>query len=299
LQAEEADARGLFGDPAIRGKLIAGRLLRMKSGGGTGRAAGRFLLDERLGAAYGMVPPCRLCADIGADHGKLSAALLEAGRAERMLVADISEMALAKARRLLAYARLSERAVFAVADGLDALDALEGEPVDVACILGMGGDTMAGVLQRGAHRLCGATLVLGAQTELPALRQALCDIGYRLREERIAEAAGRAYVLMRAAPATQEEAPYTDRELLLGPCLLREPTDAWERMLRRRTQLLETAEAAMRQAGNHKDSDRLCKAERELTYLREVLAGIQRRHLQQGSEKGEDDSNACSGQGDL
>jgi len=252
------------------------------------RPAGKHLLDGRLSAAYELVQPCKLCADIGADHGKLSAALLGDGRAEHMLVTDISEKALAKARKLLAYARLSDRATFAVADGLDALDALRGKQADVVCIVGMGGDTIAGVLRRGENRLCGAALVLGAQTELPVLRQALCDIGYRLREERVAEAASRPYILMRATPSAENEPLYTEKELLLGPCLLRELPAGWEQVLRRKERLLETAIAAMEQAESQKKPDampteqatsqrksnRLPIAKQELVYIQETLAAL-------------------------
>ncbi len=230
------------------------------------------LLDQRLATALALVPPCRLCADIGADHGKLSAALLLQNRAQRVLVSDISEKALGKARKLLAQWRLSSKAAFVVADGLDALAALGADRPEVVCVLGMGGDTMAGILRRGAARLSGATLVLGAQTELPLLRQALCEAGYRLRQERVAEAAGRFYLLLQAAPAEVGEPLYTERELFLGPCLLRDRPEGWDRMLRHKLGLHVTVERAVAEAGNHKDDERLLQIRREMAYLREALA---------------------------
>ena len=229
-------------------------------------------MDDRLAAAYDMVPPCGICADIGADHGKLSAALLGEGKAGHMLVSDISEKALAKARKLLGYLRLADRATFAVADGLQGLSALKGQAVEAVCILGMGGDTIGGVLLEGKERLCGATLILGAQTELPAVRNALCAIGYRLREERIAEASGRYYLLMKATPALAGEAAYTKQELLLGPCLLQTLPAQWRPVLERREQLLETAEAALEQSSSERSEARLAEVKRELAYVRGALA---------------------------
>ena len=246
----------------------------MENGASRQAAAGKRLLDARLLAAYELTPHCRLCADIGADHGKLSAALLGEGRVEHMLVSDISEKALAKARKLLATLRLSKRATFVAADGLQALDALEGRTAEAICLLGLGGDTIAEVLRQGRARLGGAVLVLGAQTELPVLRQTLCDIGYRLREERVVEVTGRFYIVMQACLAVEAEAAYTEKELLLGPCLLRSLPDAWALILRRREHLLHTAQEAMRQAENQKDRPRLSAVEQELFYVREALAAL-------------------------
>ena len=56
-------------------------------------------------------------ADIGADHGRLSAVMLLSG-ARSALVADISAAALEKARKRLHALGLDNRATFAVADGL-------------------------------------------------------------------------------------------------------------------------------------------------------------------------------------
>ena len=58
-------------------------------------------LDSRLQAALLLTQPCGVCADIGADHGRLSAALLQSGRAKQVLVADVSAPSLNKAKILL------------------------------------------------------------------------------------------------------------------------------------------------------------------------------------------------------
>ena len=84
-------------------------------------------LDARLARAFEMVPECRVCADIGADHGFLSAQLLMSGRVQRMHICDISAPSLDKARRLFAGDALESRAVFGVGDGLAPVD----EPLDV------------------------------------------------------------------------------------------------------------------------------------------------------------------------
>ena len=171
-------------------------------------------LDERLLTAASLFPACETGADVGADHGRLSCYLLEKDICQRMYVTDISEYSLSKARDLMARHRLTDRVTFAVGDGFLALDA----PVQAVAVLGMGGETVESILVNGQERLRGAALILSAQTELMRVRAAVADIGYHLDTEKIARAQGRFYVVMRAVPG---EIRYTERELLLGPCLMR------------------------------------------------------------------------------
>lgn len=234
------------------------------------------VLDARLRAAADWVQPCGVCADIGCDHGRLGATLLLENRCQRLLAADVSDKALRKARALLTGLGLTERATFAVADGLEALRALPGGQADAVCMLGMGGETLAGILRRGQSRLACATLLLGAQTEPPMVRAALEGIGYRLAGERIAEADGRLYLLMLARPAPEGAPPYTARELTLGPCLMKQLPPAWEPWLRHRLRLLETAAAAMRGA-RAADAARLAETEREAADTRLALAALARK----------------------
>ena len=228
-------------------------------------------LDERLQAAFDLVPPCNVCADIGADHGRLSAVLLFKERVQHMLVADLSPKSLAKARNHLKSLRLEHRATFAAADGLVALDSLPVARADTICILGMGAETLAGILIRGQEKLLGATLVLGAQTELPRLRQTVMEVDYRIREEQPVQSMGRWYLLMRATPASGEDVAYGSRELLVGPCLLRDKPPQGKAFLLHRKQLLPPLVQAIKQAKQIKDRERLAHLESELQHLESAL----------------------------
>lgn len=229
-------------------------------------------LDKRLGAAYDLIPLCRVCGDIGADHGRLSALCLLSGKAQHMLVADISPKALAKAQKRLEALGLANRATFAAADGLDALDALPQGKVDVLCALGMGGETIAGILTRGKDRLQGAALVLGPQTELPVVRQALHDIGYRIRQEQAVEENGRLYVLMGATPLGKGESPHTPEEILIGTELLLQSGREGRAFLARRERLVQKAVSAIRASASAKGLDRLAALEEELRCLQQALS---------------------------
>lgn len=175
-------------------------------------------LDERLQAAADLFTACDLGADIGADHGRLSCYLLFHDICKKMIVSDISDASLQKARHLLDMHGLTDRADFRVSDGLDALSG----PVQCAAICGMGGRLMSRILLRGQARLQNASLVLSCHTEIPLLRQTLCDIGYHITREQVVRAKGRFYIVLKAEKGLIR---YTDKELYLGPVLLKNAVD--------------------------------------------------------------------------
>ena len=182
-------------------------------------------LGPRLEAALSLFPRVSVGADIGADHGYLSLALLQRGLCARLWAADISAPSLAKAERLLARHGLSSRALFGVGDGFMPI----GEPVEAAAILGMGGVTIRNILRSQQGLLRGCRLVLSANTEMPSVRRTLMEIGYRIEREAVAEEDGRFYPMLLASPG---RAAYTEKELLLGPCLTRSrPDDTYRRYL--------------------------------------------------------------------
>lgn len=238
-----------------------------KLGGNTARM---MKTDKRLRAAADWVEPCEVIADIGCDHGRLGAMLLLENRAKHLLASDISEKSLEKARHCLRRHGLTGRAEFFIADGLEALD----QKADTVCILGMGGETLSGILLRGQNKLLGATLVLGAHTNLYIVRKTLQAIGYRLSGEQVVRSEGRMYVLLRAVPALGNEEPYTRRELMLGPVFLQERPDSWRPWLERRRHYLHKTVSAMTVAQSEPNEKRLLKAQEELKYTLDVLQNL-------------------------
>ena len=159
-----------------------------------------ILLDERLSAAAelarealtGMERP--VAADIGCDHGFLTAKLLETVPNLTMLASDVSAPSLEKARRLLAARGLSGRVTLAVADGLSAIESL----VDAVMILGMGAGTILKIVSEGRDKIGGAALIVQANVDLPLLRGGLAELGFAVQKEIYCRAAGRHYVTMLA-----------------------------------------------------------------------------------------------------
>ncbi len=182
-------------------------------------------LDERLQAAADLFSACDLGADIGADHGRLSCHLLHTNTCQRMIVADISDESLQKARNLLSLHCLDSRVEYRVADGLKAL---EGHKINCAAICGMGGALISKILTTGKSYLQDAALVICSHTDIPLVRKTLQEIGYHLASEKIVRAKGRFYVVMRAEAGYVS---YTEKELYLGPQLLKQPDEMLLRYL--------------------------------------------------------------------
>lgn len=173
----------------------------------------RIELDDRLNMLAALTPDCPVAADVGADHGFLGAWLLENRRCKRVQFLDISAPSLEKARRLIEDMQLEDRAVFSVGDGLEALL----EPAQAVIIAGMGGQTVAGIIERGREKLKGTRLIMQPNVGLYELRVKLQELGFRIIDERLARAGGRWYV---GIAAEEGAAAYKEEELLAGPVLL-------------------------------------------------------------------------------
>lgn len=165
-------------------------------------------LDARLQCLADLVPPCDIAADIGADHGRLACYLLARNVCRRMIVNDISEDSLSKSRRLLELHGLSARASLIRADGLDALT----EPVSAVVIAGMGGRTIAEIIQKH-EKIGSARLIVSAHTEMHMLRERLYEYGFFFEKEVVVRAGGRYYTVL---AAKRGPAQYTPSELYLG-----------------------------------------------------------------------------------
>ena len=171
-------------------------------------------LDARLSAIRDLAGSCARFADIGADHGRLGAHMLLRGLCERAQLADISEASLAKARRLIYGLGLTGRVDFCVGDGAKALK----EPPVVAVVAGMGGQTIAGIVERGRDMLKNARLVLQPNVAAPELRARLQAAHFRITNEVIARDGRRLYVIIAAEAG---EMRLTPEETEAGPVLLK------------------------------------------------------------------------------
>ena len=226
------------------------------------------MLDARLSLVFDLYPACKLGADIGTDHGYLPCALLEAGKADHMILTDISASALSNATSETVRRHLSSRVTLLTGDGLSPIT----EKCDVISITGMGGRTIRQILLNGLDKLCGATLILSAHTDLPLLRRTLGEIGYTLRSEKICKAAGRFYLVLLATPGVER---LTDQEIRLGSLLFTSEDACLPQYLAHRKQVLSKKLQGILSVCTDEQNPEINELQSDIAYLDRFLSSGQ------------------------
>lgn len=173
----------------------------------------RIQPDPRLEKLARMVGTCRTCADVGSDHGQLGVYLLQNGQCEHVVMTDISDASLQKARKLVRLLALEDKVEFAVGDGLAALN----EACDTVVIAGMGGETISSIMDGAVERFENTRFLLQANVAIPQLRKALNKNGFRITDEALVRDGRRIYVIIEAQAGNQE---LNEVELEIGPILI-------------------------------------------------------------------------------
>ena len=171
-------------------------------------------LDARLSAAADLVRPGQPVADIGCDHGKLTAVLAASGKYPKVIGADLRPGPLAKAAQTLEYAGCKDRAELRLGDGLSVLS--PGE-VSTIVLAGVSAQTTWEIIEKAPWGSApgGPRLVMVPATRHSDLRRWLWEHGFAFVADRPVQAAGRWYAVM-AAEYTGEVRTPTFQECLFG-----------------------------------------------------------------------------------
>ena len=141
------------------------------------------VLSERLSAIAESLPDHAVVCDVGSDHGDLPLSLLQMKKSPRVIVTDLNPLPLSRAKKNIENAGYLELAQFVLTDGIE--EVIPFDP-DVFVIAGMGGETIAGILDRALSRLCvGMRFVLQPMTKVSVLREFLYENGFLIQNERI------------------------------------------------------------------------------------------------------------------
>lgn len=158
-------------------------------------------LTPRLTAALALLAGSRVVADVGSDHGRLAAALLQRGVCERVVATDISAPSLEKGKSLMRRIGLDARVSFRVGDGLAVVS--PGE-CDAVALLGMGGTLMCRILEAADTPLGGAACaVLQPMRAQCDIREYLYRNMYQITDDRVIAERERLYQIFRAVPGTR------------------------------------------------------------------------------------------------
>ncbi len=152
------------------------------------------MLDFRLQTVASLVRQGSRLADIGTDHALLPCALVQNGHCPLAIASDVRVGPCEAARRSVAAAQLEERVEVRLGDGLATV---LPEEVDDIVIAGMGGETIAAILDAAPWtKEVRYRLVLQPMTRAEKLRRFLYENGFSIDEERIADDGKRCYTVM-------------------------------------------------------------------------------------------------------
>ena len=170
-------------------------------------------LTPRLKMIADLVPPCNVLCDIGTDHGYVAIYLAKKGIAKKVIAADIKKGPLLQAEKNIALFRAGDIVETRLSDGFSKIKDKEAE---CAIIAGMGGETIASILEN--EKGC-SYFVLQMQTAHRHLRDYLCKNGYVIEKEAICSEGRKMYT---AILAKRGESPVlSETELEIGPFLIK------------------------------------------------------------------------------
>ena len=141
-------------------------------------------LSPRLRLAADLVPQGARLADVGTDHAYLPACLLLEGKIPWAIASDLRKGPLDRARETARQYGCGDKMAFRLCNGLAGIR--PGE-VDAIVIAGMGGETIAQILEAAPWVLEEKIpLILQPMSSLPELREWLGQNGYAIAKEQLA-----------------------------------------------------------------------------------------------------------------
>ena len=168
-------------------------------------------LTPRLQAVADLVPQGARLADVGTDHGYLPVRLLLDGKIQSAIASDLRAGPLSRASETARRYGIRDGLSLRLCPGLDGVT--PGE-VDCVSIAGMGGETIASILEAAPWTRSGTLLLLQPMTAFPDLRLFLQRSGYEIFRERIAREGRRLYAVLCVRGGRME--PMSPAELWAG-----------------------------------------------------------------------------------
>lgn len=152
-------------------------------------------LTDRLEVVANFVDRGEIVADIGTDHGYLSAYLIEENIATKVIATDVNEKPLQKAIDYIKERDLGDHIDTRLGDGLEPILQLE---VDICIIAGMGGHLIANIIESSKDISNSIdTFILQPMTGEEELRKYLYENNYKIIDEKLAKEGKRYYHILK------------------------------------------------------------------------------------------------------
>jgi tRNA (adenine22-N1)-methyltransferase len=211
-------------------------------------------LSKRLETVANAIPSGAKIADIGSDHAYLPIYCYLNGIASFAIAGEVVEGPFQTARNQVNRLGLSKTIDVRKGDGLDVVS--QGE-VDVITICGMGGTLISSILDSGKEKLIGVKkLILQPNISAISIRKWLILNGWTLTKEFIIEEDNKIYEVL-VAEVGDPLGPYAetdlDKQVLLGPYLLKEKSSVFIKKWKFEKQSWERIVAQLDEANDSED----------------------------------------------
>lgn len=150
-------------------------------------------LSKRLQAIYDMVPS-GVAADVGSDHGKLIISLFEGGVISKGYAIENKKGPFSRLKKAINDSGFQKDIIPMLSDGISELPS----DVDIVILAGIGGINIIDILKAHPGKLKNvSTIIVDAHNAIPAMRKAICKMGYIIADEDIVEDAGKYYEIIK------------------------------------------------------------------------------------------------------
>lgn len=171
-----------------------------------------FSLSPRLQAVAQQVPAGSRLVDVGTDHGQLPVWLVCQGIVPQAVATDLRPGPLSRGLELAQRWKVDNRISFRLCDGLAAVAPEEAEVVTIA---GMGGETIADILDAASWtKTLGPRCILQPMSGMDGLRRYLSENGFFIRREVLVPEGETLYIILLAEAG--EMAALTEGEVWVG-----------------------------------------------------------------------------------
>ncbi|MCE7794230.1 tRNA (adenine(22)-N(1))-methyltransferase TrmK [Salipaludibacillus sp. CUR1] len=230
-------------------------------------------LSKRLEKVSHFIKEGAIVADIGSDHAYLPVYLADTGKSPFVIAGDVNEGPLSSAQDQITKHNLKDKIKAKLGSGLSVL---EGESVDTVVIAGMGGPLIASILDNDKEQLEGVNrLVLQPNVASDHVRKWLFDNGWNLVDEAILEEDDHVYEIAVAEKgnARQNYSSMLEKELWMGPFLLKNKNSAFEKKWKRELAQLEKIDKQLATAADRPGlKDKKQEIRLKIKWLKEELA---------------------------
>lgn len=174
-------------------------------------------LSPRLEEIINLCDNVKTIADIGCDHGYITAELVLEEKAEKVIATDKSATCLNKAVLLCDSMNIAGFVSFRDGEGFSVIT--KRDKVKQAIIAGMGGKEIISILEKRPKKLF--DFVLQPQSDVVLLRQYLINNGFEFVVDKLVKDAGRYYNVIKVTKAKKPK-EYNNLEVYFGVTNFRE-----------------------------------------------------------------------------